>query len=142
MFSPLTLSEPPYPAELSAFCVLSCVHCPWWDRVHPLSSLWNHVNSLYHSSHTRKPSWEHQLLLWCKRNCIELLFVTAPSFPLLHVTEFLRIPPQLLHFRSCILSPGSSPHPSICFSHSPISSFHSKAWDSLEAFVMEINKEL
>ena len=83
---PTLLSSQP-----SVFSAVSIV--PGGTGSNSLSSLWNHVNSLYHSSHTRKPSWEHQLLLRCKQNCIEFLFVTAPSFlSLLHVTECLWSP--------------------------------------------------
>ena len=122
--STLTSSQP------SMFLAVSIV--PGGTGSKPLlPTLWNHVNSPYHSSHTRKPSWEHQLLIWCKRNCIEFLFATASSFlPLLRVTERLWSPTtspfQKLSSFFRILS-----HPSTCFPHSPISSFDSKAQDSL-----------
>ena len=92
MFSPLTLSGASIPcSQPSVFSAVSIV--PGGTGSNSLLSLWNHVNSLYHSSHIRKPSWEHQLLLWCKWNCIEFLFVAAPSFlSLLHVTERLWSP--------------------------------------------------
>ena len=142
MFSPLTLSGASIPcSQPSVFSAVSIV--PGGTGSNSLSSLWNHVNSLYHSSHIRKPSWEHQLLLWCTWNCIEFLFVTAPSFlSLLHVTECLWISPQLLPFRSCFPSSGSSLiHPS-AFLTVPSAAFTQRLGIPFEAFVMEINKEL
>ena len=117
---------------LSAFCILSCVHCPWWYRVQltliflePRQfslSFFTYQEALLGTSTTSLVQMELYRILICHCSLFPLL-ASCDRMPMDLPTT---APFQKLFSFFRILS-----HPSICFSHSPISSFHSKAWDSL-----------
>lgn len=128
---------------LSAFCVLSCVHCPWWYRVQltPISleprqfslSFFTYQEALLGTSTTSLVQMELYRVLICRCSLFPLL-ASCDRTPM--------ISPQLPPFRSCFPSSGSSPiHPS-AFLTVPSAAFTQRLGIPFEAFVMEINKEL
>lgn len=124
MFSPLTLSGASptlLSSQPSVFSAVSIV--PGGTGSNSLSSLEPRQFSLSFFTYQEALSGTSTTSHWCKRNCIGIVICHCSLFPLFASCDRIpTIPPQLLHFRSCILSQDLS-HPSICFSHSPINSF-------------------